>query len=170
MRSRDHLVVIAQVHAMGRAPGPIRAWYHRTLESDWQSSNRIAIVNYSSNENPGEQAGAEANVIRASRLFRERRLPAGAAVVHRVHGRGKVEACRGTLRVVSFASRTAIPVDQALRLGLVSPGDVDAEQITHITMMEVEEATVQCAELEPADPIGASTAACVVFGFHMASC
>lgn len=71
--------------------------------------------------------------------------------------------------MVSFASRTVIPVDQALRLGLVSPSDIDAEQITHITMMEVEEATVQCAELQPADTVFDSRKACVVVNFKMAS-
>ena len=110
---------------------------------------------------PVPQVCETANVVRASRLFRERRLPAGTEVVHRLHGRGKVESCRGTLRVVSFSVRTVIPVDKALKLGLVSPYDVDVEQITHVTMLEVEEATVQCAELDPVNPVGASASAVV---------
>lgn len=105
-------------------------------------------------------------VFRASKRFRERRFPAGTTVQHPVHGRGNVQACRGTLRVVSFATRILIPVDQALRRGLVCAADVDAEQITHITMLEVEEATVQAAELQLAERASCTVRACVIVGLQ----
>jgi len=121
---------------------------------------------------PADSTREPPAVVQAARLFRERRHPPGSQVVHRDHGRGKVQSCRGTLRVVSFAVRTVVPVDQALRLGLVSQADVDAEGVAYVTMLEISEATVQCADLTAAEELpaagGGQLRPCVVLSLREA--